>query len=389
MNESLRDEKKNFTLIESGDALARLTGELEGSPRVALDIEANGLHRYFEKVCLLQICFSGKAYVIDPLTGISLEGFLSVLAGKELIIHAADYDLRMLKKSYGFKPLTPVFDTLLAAQVLGYEKIGLAALVERFFNVVLPKSGQKSDWSRRPLPHHLLQYAADDVRYLEAMADRLKQDLKLAGRLEWHRECCERVVRTAAQPDKNEAKEDVWRIKGSSRLPLEVQVYVRELWKWRDDEARRRDRPPFMILQNEQLLELAQWAVKNPGKPLFDGPAFLARRQGEERMRLEEAVKTAASLPRSEWPKLEERKKPFWQGDRNANPKTEQLMAVCKALAEELKIESGFLAPRAAMTAAAMHQPTSVESLMEVSGLMQWQSELLMPRIKEVLEAKS
>ena len=160
----------NYSLINNAESLARLTDALLGVRRVGLDTEADSLHHYFEKVCLIQLSFSGTNYIIDPLAGFSLSGFLEVLAQKELVLQGADYDLRMLKRSYEFRPLAPVFDTMLAAQALGYEKIGLAVLVERSCGVLLSKEGQKADWSRRPLSEKLLRYASDDTKYLEAVA---------------------------------------------------------------------------------------------------------------------------------------------------------------------------------------------------------------------------
>ena len=125
------NDGSDYILVNNAECLAQLTESLAGTSRVGLDTEADSLHHYFEKVCLIQLSFSGKNYIIDPLAGFSLDAFLGALALKELVLQGADYDLRMLKRSYEFRPRAPVFDTMLAAQVLGYEKIGLAALVER------------------------------------------------------------------------------------------------------------------------------------------------------------------------------------------------------------------------------------------------------------------
>ncbi len=372
-----------YAYIDTAESLARLTKELHGAARVVVDVEADGLHHYTDKVCLIQLSFCGKNYIIDPLAGFALTGFFEVLAEKELILHGADYDLRMLKKTFGFRPKAPVFDTMLAAQVLGFEKIGLAALVEKFFGIVLHKGSQKSDWSRRPLTQALLDYAAADTKYLEAIAGALAESLRELSRVDWHRECCSRVVKSTGLPDKSEAKE-AWRIKGSSRLPPQVLAFVRELWKWRDGEARRRDRPSFMIMHNDDILEIANWRVKNLQVPLSQGPAFLKRFHGEVLTRFENAVRIADSLPAAEWPKP--LKKQEWPGEQPDYQKSEKLLAACKVLADALKVETAFLASRAALTAVARHQPRSIEGVMEVSGLMQWQAELLMPAIKSVLD---
>lgn len=373
-----------FTYVESAEGLARLTEALAGASRVGLDTEADSLHHYFEKVCLIQLSFSGANYIVDPLAGFPLTEFLEVLSQKELIIQGADYDLRMMKKSFEFRPKAPVFDTMLAAQVLGYEKIGLAALAERFCGVLLSKSGQKSDWARRPLSEKQLIYAADDTRYIEAIADAQKTELEALGRTDWHRECCERVVVTSGITAKIDV-EEAWRIKGASKLAPKAQALVREIWKWRDEAARQRDRPPFMILLNEDLVRLAEWRAENSGQPLLQGPPFMKRITGESLARLEKAILTAENLSPSDWPVT-----PKWVRTSERQPsseKVEALLVACKKIAEELKIESCFLASRAVLTAVARHEPRSVAKAQELCGLMRWQAELILPVIQPVLGA--
>jgi len=371
-----------YTLVETAPALALVTEKLQGTSRVGIDTEADSLHHYAEKVCLIQLSFLGENYVIDPLCGFSLAEFLEVLSRKELIFQGADYDLRILYKSFGFKPQAPVFDTMLAAQVLGYEKIGLAALVERFFGIVMSKSGQKADWSKRPLTEKLLTYASDDTKYLEAIADLLSVELQKLDRMLWHKECCERVARIMEQGDRKDKKES-WRVKGSTRLPPEVLVYVKELWQWRDDEAREKDRPPFRILRNEDLVELAAWRSQNRGVPLQQGPSFLSRMYERKILGLEKACQTAENLPPEEWPQPEKRRS--WREESYDQDKLDQMLAAGKSLAAELQIESSFLASRAALTSVIRHKPGSVDEVMEVSNLMRWQATLLMPAIQVIL----
>jgi len=371
-----------YTYIDNVEGLARLTEELSAALRVGLDTEADSLHHYFEKVCLIQLSFSGANYVVDPLAGFSLTEFLEVLSRKEMILQGADYDLRMLKKSFGFRPKAPVFDTMLAAQVLGYEKIGLAALAERFCGVLLSKAGQKSDWARRPLSAKQLDYASDDTKYLETIADTLTWNLQESGRVAWHRQCCERVVETSGLEAKNDEKE-AWRIKGSYGLTPKELAFVRELWKWRDEEARRRDRPPFMILLNENLIELARRRAEDPEGAIHPAPKCMKRITGDSLARLENAIRIADDLPMSEWPVAPERIRS--RERQPSSEKVEALIAACKTVAGELKIESCFLASRATLTAVARCEPRSIEKTMEVSGMMRWQAELLMPAILNAL----
>lgn len=367
-----------YTCVDNAQKLADLIKVLQGAARVGIDTEADSLHHYFEKVCLIQLSFLGENYIIDPLSGVSLTGFFELLSQKELIFQGADFDLRLLKKSFGFRPKAPIFDTMLAAQVLGYEKIGLAALAERFIGVLMSKTGQKADWSQRPLPERLLTYASDDTKYLEKIADAQTENLQKLSRVSWHQECCARVVETSGLPDRSEGKE-TWRIKGSSLLSSNELIFVREFWKWRDEAAREKDYPPFYILKNEDLIELAVWQAKNLKSPLRQGPAFLKRFTGEIFARLENAIRSAQSTPSAEWPLPRERTE--WSTERADPEKLEQLLTACRTLAKQLEIEPSFLASRGALTAVSQNQPRTIEKAMEVSGMMHWQAELMMPAI--------
>ena len=371
-------DSAGYGYVDSAEGLALLIEALGGASRVSLDTEADSLHHYFEKVCLIQLSFSGRNYILDPLAGFSLTGFFEILSQKELILQGADYDLRMLQKTFKFRPKAPIFDTMLAAQVLGYEKIGLAALVEKFFGVVLSKSGQKSDWSKRPLSAKQLCYASDDTKYLEGIANRLTAELQALGRMAWHRECCERAIEISRLSAKSESKE-TWRIKGSSVLDPKELAFVRELWKWRDKEARKRDRPSFMILRNEDLIDLARKRAKGEREL----PTTLKRVSGEVLTCLESSIRIAEGLSPSEWPVPPERSR--MREAAVSQEKVETLRDACKAIAEASKIEPCFLASRAALAAVARHRPRSIETIMEVSGMMRWQAELTMPAIQAVL----
>ena len=250
----------------------------------------------------------------------------------------------------------------------------------------MSKSGQKSDLSRRPLSAGLLTYASDDTKYLEIIADAQTESLQKLNRLDWHRECCERVVKSSGLPDKNESKEDAWRIKGSSKAHPNALIFIRELWKWRDEEARKKDRPPFMILRNEDMIEVSEWRAQNRQAPLRQGPSFLKRFSGENLAGLENAIRGAENIPQTEWPV--HRKRMEWTEERPDLEKLEPLLAACKTIAAQLKIEPSILASRTMLTAVIQHKPQSIEKVIEVSGMMQWQVELMMPSIKTVLNKK-
>ena len=139
-------ESERYVYVRELAAMGALVRRIGAAERVALDTEADSLHNYFEKVCLVQLSLGGEHYLVDPLSGLDLTGFLEALAEKPLILHGGDYDLRMMRASMDFRPRRAVFDTMIAAQLLGIEQIGLAALIERFFDITIGKGGQKSDW---------------------------------------------------------------------------------------------------------------------------------------------------------------------------------------------------------------------------------------------------
>ena len=274
----------SYQYIDSQPDLAALVSRLKRAEGVALDTEADSLHHYYEKVCLIQLSLEGRTYIIDPLAGMKLNDLLTELAGTRLISHGAEYDLRMLRASYRFRPRSGLFDTMLAAQLVEGEARSLVALADKYLGVKLTKQGQRSDWSRRPLTEKQLTYAANDTRHLQAIADRLQVELRCLGRLDWHHQACARMVKATAEDKPPTDPERVWRIKGLSGLDRRQLAFVRELWQWRDTEARRADLPPFKIAGNALILELAVWASTSRSRALIHGPRLprncVGRRRG-------------------------------------------------------------------------------------------------------------
>ena len=183
---------------------------------LALDTEADSLHAYPEKVCLIQISLPGADQLIDPLSGIDLEPLFSALGGHELIMHGSDYDLRLLRKHHSFVP-SAIFDTMLASRLLGATQFGLTNLVSQYLGVTLDKGPQKADWARRPLTERMENYARNDTHHLKPLSDRLRADLEAKGRLAWQKESCARLIRDCAEivpPD----LDLMWRVKGSQQI---------------------------------------------------------------------------------------------------------------------------------------------------------------------------
>ncbi|MBD3267914.1 hypothetical protein GF373_14710 [bacterium] len=373
-----------FAIVDQAPQLESLLSAMESADRVAVDTEADSMHHYYAKVCLIQLAIGEDYYILDPLAGLNLDEFMEVLSQKRLILHGADYDLRMMRSSFGFRPRNEVFDTMLAAQLLGYTKFGLTSLVQQLFNVTLTDFGKKTDWSRRPLGAKELDYACNDTRFLQPMADVFTAKLEELGRLEWHRESCAELVK-ATETDRVKDDDDEWRIKGKRLLDRQQLAFLRGIWLWREKEAQKVDLPPFKILINQKMIELAIWASNNPKKPLTQGPNLPRNCHGRRLEALKRAIKKAANLPKSEWP-YHKKAKPFRQTDPHITQRIEAMVKECGRVARKLEIEQPVIASRATIKAVAHQKPASVEEMVEQTPLMQWQAELLFPGFRKIME---
>ena len=242
-------------LIDRPGQLEPLLAAIDQSAEVVMDTEADNMFRFRVRVCLLQFYVGGQVCLVDALAPIDLGPLWPRLARKHLVMHGSDFDLRLLYDLCGFRAKS-LFDTMLAAQLLGRGRIGLASLIEDNFGVMLDKEGQKANWSRRPISPKLLDYAALDVWYLPALRDILTGELGRLGRLEWMEQQCRAQVEAGtmgfAPPDEND-----WRIGKSERLRARGQGVLHAVWHWRQQQAQRLDTPPFKVCSNELLLRLA------------------------------------------------------------------------------------------------------------------------------------
>lgn len=364
--------------VTSFDVLAQVVQSVQASPWAAVDCEADSLHHYVEKLCLLQVSIPGADFVIDPLVPLDLAPLAHLLSKKPLILHGADFDIRILNRSYGFKP-KEVFDTMIAAQLLGYEKQGLADLALKHCGIALSKKAQRADWSERPLDDELINYAAKDTHYLKRISENMKAELAGLGRLEWLTQCCERLIVATTRTDEKKAeREHPWQIKGSKELPGRALAILKVLWHWREEEARRRDRPSFKILHAEVMVHIAKWAAENHGKDVAVLPGAPRNVRGEHRDSLNRLVKegwNALPLHYMEVKKVFKGKRP----DENSKKRLAALKETRQQMAAELKIQPGILVTNAGLEALALEAPRSLEAIKGMGLLMPWQVELLGP----------
>lgn len=250
--------------IDTGAALAAAAEALAGDDLIAVDTEAAGYHRYSDRVCLVQISTRNRTYIIDALAVPRLGALRAILEdpGVEVVIHDAAYDLRLLARDFGVEA-HGLFDTAIAAQFLGERRTGLANLVESHLGVAMEKEHQLADWAQRPLPPELIEYAAEDTRHLPHLRDRMVERLRSLGRDRWANEEF-RIQEAEARWEDEDGVEPFRRLKGTGRLRPRGLAALRELYDWRDEEARARDRAPFRVLPNRMLVELARRRPKSP-----------------------------------------------------------------------------------------------------------------------------
>ena len=319
----------------------------------AVDTEADSLHRYRESLCLVQFAAGGESVLIDPLAIEDLSPLGDYLAEATVWMHGADYDMTMFKREFGRLPAA-VYDTQIGARLLGVRRFGLGDLVSHYFGVELSKSSQKADWGKRPLSPKMIEYAVNDVKYLLEMGDIITGKLRELGRHEWFLESCEAARQRVL--DRDDSKEEMWRIRGSGKLDRRGLACLRALWEWRDAEAKAWDRPSFMVLSNSQLLEWCNDLVS--GKSIS-----LPRHFRQDRIkRFRETVAALEALKPDQWPERNTAKRR--KRDRDFERRVDELVKRREKTAAELGIEGSLIAPRAALESLAAGEAAADELLL-------------------------
>ncbi len=359
--------------LDTADAVDRFLSGLTGVRSLALDTEGASFHRFVDRVYLLQLSTEQHEAVIDPLP-IGVPGRLGDLLedrSVEVILHDADYDLRLLHQDYGWR-VTNLFDTRVAAQLLGLRAFGLAALLEQYFGLKLDKKHQRADWSMRPLPADMLDYAAQDTRHLLPLRERLRTELDKKGRWHWAEEEFRRAEGT--RWDDEAPDMGFLRLKGARDLTRRELARLRHLAKWRDAIAAELDRATFRVAGNEVLLDLARTAPTSRDR-LFAVKGFP---RGMSEARAQEALEAIArgndaaeaDLPR--FPKTQR-----WDRDPDFDDRVARLKTVRDKVATELELDPGVLCSRDRMEAVARRNPRHVDEMAEIPELRRWQAEVL------------
>jgi ribonuclease D len=359
--------------LDTDESVDRFLAELDGITAIAIDTEGASFHRFVDRIYLLQLSTAHHEAVIDPLP-IAPPARLGALLERrdvEVVLHDADYDLRLLHQDYGWR-VTNLFDTRVAAQLLGIKAFGLAALLEQFFGVKLDKKHQRADWSMRPLTPDMLDYAAQDTRHLLRLRDVLRTELEKKGRLHWAAEEFQRAEGTRWEPE--DAETGFLRIKGARDLTRRELARLRELVAWRDGIAAELDRATFRVAGNETLFELARTAPKTR-EAVFATKGFP---RGMSDARVQEAIAAIArgnAVPEAELPRFP--KSARWDKDPDFDDRVAKLKTVRDAMATRLELDPGVLCSRDRMEAVARRKPRTLEEVAAIPELRRWQVETL------------
>lgn len=323
--------------VATSSALESLVTDLSQQPRIAVDTESNSLHAYREQVCLIQFSTPNADYLLDPFALPNLESLAPIFADPhiEKIFHAAEYDLICLHRDFGFT-FASIFDTMQAERILGYEKVGLDAALERFFGVQVNKRFQKADWGTRPLPRDLLEYARFDTHYLIPLRDLLQTELEAKGRWSLAYEDFRRAC--YMNGESAERSSEPWeRFAGRRDLNLRELTILRELANAREQIAAKLDRPPFKVITDDKLLAIARSVPKT--KKELANLGLSEKQLGRWGAEILAAVGRGANAPLV-------KRKPAHRTDEAVIRRLDALKEWRKKVAAQIGVESDIVLPR-------------------------------------------
>jgi ribonuclease D len=366
-------------IVDTPAAVHDLAAELVGVSAIGIDTEADSFHTYREKTCLLQISTRDSDYIVDPLEVHDLAPLAPIFSDRAVckVFHAADNDVAALRRDFGFQTAN-LFDTMVAARILGLQRVGLADLLRERFGVETDKRLQRYHWSRRPLDAAAVAYAAIDSHYLLRLADQLRAELAVAGRLEEAEEEFLRLERSTAAERKFDP-ESFWRIKGAYALPPAGRAVLRELNIWRERQAIARDQPPFRIAPDSALVALAGAMPRDLHslRAVAGIPPALVQRYARAILA---AIDRGASSPASALP-------PNRRPDEALVERYETLRRWRRELAARRGVEPDVIVSNAVLRAVAERQPRSRAELAELGVLGPWKLQAYASGLIEALRS--
>ncbi len=366
------------TLITSPRLWLECLEHLQAEPRLAIDLEANSMYAYRERVCLVQITISEQDFIIDPLAVDDLSGLGAIIEDPaiEKVFHAAEYDLMLLKRQYGWQ-CHNLFDTMWAARILGYERYGLANLLEALYGVKQNKKFQKANWCKRPLTPELLAYAQRDTHYLLRLRDHLAHELAAAGYTGEAQEIF--AEQTLVSPNHQAFDPDgFWTISGAFDLTRQQQAVLKALYAFRDQQAERRDQPLFKVFSDKTLLQLAA-AMPETIRDLHDVFGMSHGQVQRYGRALLQIIMANQQIEPPRFPKRNHR-----PPDDVCN-RYERLHTWRKEKAQARGVESDVILSRDALWAIAYEHPQTLDQLTHVKQLGTWRAKMYGEEIVKLL----
>jgi ribonuclease D len=349
---------------------------------IGVDLESDSMFHYKEKVCLIQISVPDLNILIDTLSIRDLEPLSPILSNPDIrkVFHGADYDIRSLSRDFSVE-VNSLFDTQIAAKFLGMTQTGLSSILENRFGIRLEKKFQKSDWSRRPLSRDMLRYAVQDTCYLIPLSMMLESELIEKGRLAWFEEECKLQSMVRFSPPRQDPL--YTRFKGASKLAPRDLAIIDEILKWREDLSRKRDIPPFKIISNQQVLDLAG---RKPTE--LDDLDILSKKQivsiGKSILN---CVQSAMAIPEDRLP-IFPREKRQKHGSATLK-KINALKEWRDRFGKESGLDPSIICPNALIEAVAVMHPCSPDGLKELGEMRRWQIKLFGNEICDLLASIS
>jgi ribonuclease D len=356
-------------LVADEATLGRLVGELAACSVVAVDTESNSLHAYRERVCLIQFSTPDADYILDPIKLPVLNALGPFFANpdQQKVFHAAEYDLICLRRDYRFE-FTNIFDTMSAARTLAWPQVGLASILDSHFGVTMNKKYQRADWKRRPLTPEQLDYARLDTHYLVALRDKQLDALTESGRLAEAHEEFERLARLRGDAD-NAAPDTAvfWRVKGARDLTPAQAAVLQALFAYREQQAERLDRPPFKVMGEATLMELAR-RVPRRAEDLQGVPGMTPDQIQRHANGVLQAIQQGVDAPPQRAP----------QADRepdDVQDRYDRLHTWRKNRARARGVESDVILPRTALWDLARRSPRTHGELAHIADFGPWRRE--------------
>jgi len=358
-----------YNIIDSRSQLAHLVSKIENETTIGVDLEADSMYHFQEKVCLIQMATANVNVVIDPLVIKDLSALKPIFNSNEIqkIFHGADYDVRSLYRDFKIN-INNLFDTELASRFLGVPETGLEAVLKKKFEVTLDKKYQRKDWSRRPLPREMVAYAAEDARYLLPLARDLAAALKDKGRFSWVDEECELL--SNVRPNLNGTQPLYVNFKGAGKLDSRSLAVLEALLQCRREIARKKDRPLFRIIGSHSLQSLAA-AKPTDLKQLEKTGALSPKQISMYGRQVLAAINSAVKLPKKELPVYPRRKAP--RVPAAAAERVKSLKQWRDLRAKELSLDPALILTKSLISTLAVQRPLELSDLSRINEIKQWQ----------------